>query len=174
MEELNHLNQLSLNHITLNTGHERITQIKDFDKRMYFMMNRFYTASFDELGADLGDNYIAKSVAYTNNSILCSVFSCGVPVITFGISINDRSNIVWKELHNSSVGLLKTSINNPPHGSYLAERLDIGAVTDIDSLLWVGDFVKAYTWVHIASKELKVALSTHDKIKESKYLRFFK
>lgn len=143
-----------INHITLNTGHIRKSYSHEINKEVYFVLNRIYKDIFND-GAKVYGEFTAKGTFDPENGVIITLFGAmGEPIITTGISDRKRS-LIWKLLHDTSTAPLITKPQFPPKAPYIADRLEIGALTNMDALKWTGDFTRCMGWICLAPEKIR-------------------
>lgn len=141
-----------INHINLNTGHKRLSYLEDFNTTYLFEMNRIYKDSLRKRGTKIRDGYTVRSTLNPYHGLLVTIYNPdGLPVLTVGITDNSNSK-VWNTLHETSYSVLATEIEKPPEAPYIAERLEIGAGIDPETLTWVVDFTRYIGWIYLAPR----------------------
>ena len=76
------------------------------------------------------------------------------PIITIGITKFKNSSI-WELLHTTSMLPLKTSPKFPPEVPYIADRIEVGSVLNMDAMRWTGDFSRCMGWIYLAPSKIR-------------------
>ncbi|NNV07147.1 hypothetical protein ETC03_12225 [Geobacillus sp. MMMUD3] len=143
-----------INHITLNTGHVRKTFSSEVNKSIYFILSRMRKEIFS-VGTEIVDGYTAKGTEEKGNGSIITVYDRqGVPIITTGIAKHKHSTI-WKLLHQTTTMPLQTDPSSPPEAPYVADRLEIGALMNMDAMSWTGDFSRCMAWIYLFPNEIR-------------------
>ncbi|WJQ03216.1 hypothetical protein QT236_14435 [Geobacillus stearothermophilus] len=144
-----------INHITLNTGHARKTLPNEVNKSIYFILRRMRKEIFSSSGTEIIDGYTAKGTEEKGNGALITVYDRhSVPVITIGIAKHNHSTI-WKLLHQTTTMPLQTDPTSPPEAPYVADRLEIGALMNMEAMSWTGDFSRCMAWMYLFPNEIR-------------------
>lgn len=143
-----------INHITLNSGHTRKSYPSEVSKELYFILQRIYKDIFSG-GAELFDGYTIKGTWEDGVGVIYTVFDPqGNPVVTSGVSKYRRSEL-WTALHTSSMTLLKTSEKFPPKSPWIADRIEFGAMDNVEALGWTADFSRCIAWMCLAPEKIR-------------------
>ncbi|ALA55226.1 hypothetical protein CAY60_021285 [Shouchella clausii] len=144
-----------ISHITLNTGHVRKTYPNEVDKSLFFRLNRIYKESFEKDGAILFDEYLVKGTKFEGGSILTLYSDDGLlPILTTASSKHKHTEL-WETLHSSATVPLATQATNPADGPFIVDRLEIGAMTNMDILKWTGDFSRCMGWASLNPRKIR-------------------
>lgn len=143
-----------INHITLNTGHVRKTYPHEINKELYFVLKRLYKDIFEHK-AVIYEGYTAEGTYEPNNGAIITVYGPqGEPVLTTGIT-RDKGSSIWELMHSTSAYPLATKPNSPPKTPFIADRIEVGAITNMDALQWTGDFSKCMGWICLAPEKIR-------------------
>ncbi|MED5052571.1 hypothetical protein P9850_12160 [Anoxybacillus rupiensis] len=149
------MKQIYINHITLNSGHIRKSFPSEIDKELYFLLMRVKREIFMPKGAEIWDGYIARGTDDPGNGAVITVFDRqDIPVITIGMTKHKNSTL-WEILHSTSMLPLQTNPARPPEPPYVADRIEIGAIHNIEAMRWTGDFSKCMAWVYLAPEAIR-------------------
>lgn len=144
-----------INHVTLNSGHIRKTYPDEIDKELYFFLNRIWKDSQYGSGVELFDGYVLKSTKIEQGAI-GTIFKESTPIITVA-AVNSDDGTIWRKLHETYVlgEELATNLDEPMDTPYIADRLEVGAITHIDAMLWTGDFSRCFGWIVLAPEKIR-------------------
>ncbi|MNB92478.1 hypothetical protein D3C75_395820 [compost metagenome] len=142
-----------INHITLNTGHMRQTLPGEVDKELYFVLKRILKDSLSPEGGKLMDGYTLKSTQ-TSTATIATIFGAnGAPVLTTLCS--SAANVeLWDMLYNTATTPIDTK-RLAPSAPYIADRIDIGAMSNLDAMSWTGDFSRCFGWLCLSPSSIR-------------------
>lgn len=153
-----------LHHITLNTGHSRLSYHSEVDKRLYFSLNRIVRESKSAAGARL-DMVNPKFFLQTTTEEDCYVGTVfyqttnrKVPILlTAGARSAESGVKLWKELHELdfiSKMLLTTRHQLQPVPfvadiviGHAASAISPGELSDFFE--WSADFTRCMGWIYL-------------------------
>ncbi|MGG3987668.1 hypothetical protein [Bacillus smithii] len=135
-----------INHITLNTGHTRKTYAEEVDKELYFILKRILKDSFQPEGAKLFDSYTLKGTSFEDGAIFTLYKDGKLPILTTAAT-KKRNKELWGTLHETATIPLYTKKEFEPAAPYIADRVEIGTVMDLEVTKWTGDMAKCLGWI---------------------------
>lgn len=142
-----------INHITLNTGHIRKTKPNEVNKELYFILKRLYRDSLKE-EVEIHKGYTMKSVQDSLGTVITVYSKEKSPILTTAISKTDTLGLLWKMMHDTPFPLA-TSPNKPITVPYIADRVEIGAIHNLDAMKWTGDFSRCMGWIILAPEKIR-------------------
>lgn len=143
-----------INHITLNTGHIRKSYVREVDKKLYFVLKRIHQESLEPDGSKLFDKYTLKSTVAASATIATIFDSEGIPVLTT-LCTKSKEHNFWEDLHDTSSAPLATQRSQPISTPYIADRLEVGAMFNLDALKWTGDFSRCFGWLCLYPRDIR-------------------
>lgn len=145
-----------INHITLNTGHIKKTYPGEVDNGLYFTLKRIHKGMF-ERKVEILEGYTVQGTNDPNEGILITVYDPHeIPILTTGITMH-KGSVIWELLHSTAYPdlPLKTNPQFPPQVPYIADRLEIGALANMNALAWTGNFSKCMGWICLAPEKIR-------------------
>lgn len=143
-----------INHITLNTGQSRKSYPNEVDRELYFILKRILNDSFQLEGAKLFDAYILKGTPLESGAIFTLYKDGKIPILTTAAT-KRRDTELWESLHTTSVIPLYTKKEFQPSAPYVADRVEIGAMLDLEATKWTGDMAKCLGWITLFPEEIR-------------------
>lgn len=149
----------SLAHVTLDTGHVHHSPRPEAREESTALMGASLTRALRSPGVlepvpnRDGYGYLAT---VERAGLLVTLVRIGkhgpVPVVTFGIAVDDTYADLWALLHrqrHEMRGVIyRTEPGDPPRPPWLAVRMEIGAASaPAADLLWMADFERVMAWV---------------------------
>ncbi|MFS0643749.1 hypothetical protein [Siminovitchia sp. 179-K 8D1 HS] len=144
-----------INHVTITTGHSRKTYPNEVDKELYFILKRIYKDCFKNNGTEIMENYRIKGTI-SEIGILMTIFNNeDLPVLTTAISNSDHDGVLWEMLHSNTMMPIVTDSKKRIGLPYIADRLEVGAISSIDAMKWTGDFSRCMGWIALAPEKVR-------------------
>ena len=149
---------MELEHITLSTGHMRMTSIDEVDPTIYFKLRALIKDFSRPNGADFWDNSHVKLTQPNGSVYICTVSlktDMGLcPILTTG-GTTDMHSDLWETLHESAISPVATKASQPPDRPYIADRIDIPHPAGLHIRTWTGDFSRCLAWMLLYPAELR-------------------
>lgn len=131
----------------------RKTYPNEVDKKLFFILKRIYKEVFNNDGARIFDDYIVKGTKF-NGGALFTLFKNDMPILTTAPSKYENHE-VWELLHETATMPLKTNSSTHIEAPFIADRLEVGAIQDLDAMKWTGDFSKCIGWVSLDPNKIR-------------------
>ncbi|MFM9280933.1 hypothetical protein [Paenibacillus jiagnxiensis] len=148
-----------IEHVTLNSGHSRITTSADVDKELYFILQRLYRDSQKPDGVMMPDGYRVKTTVFPEGAVSTVYGPSDAPVLTTLCVREETDGTFWRWLHKDYdgeiIGALKTDPNKPPKAPYIADRLEIGSTIHFDAMAWTGSFARCFGWIVLSPESVR-------------------
>jgi len=165
----NRVEMSGIEHITLNTGHRRVSSHGEVAAWIYEPLSYVFPDDGNNHCVpmpEFGDTH-SLSVSRNGTNLLTTVVqrSDGVSVVTVGIGLQpDSSTRTWRFLHKTAQLRCITRPQEVPVRPWVAARLEMGLnISSLSFILTLGDFERCLAWAfleHLAResslpKELK-------------------
>jgi len=153
----------ALEHITLNTGHMRVSPREEVSQEVIDICRDLIVRSTSpnaHIPIPACEPYFVKSVVDGSN--MCATVSklvagTQIPVVAIGVALEAGYGVkLWEEMHSSANMPLITEADSAPKRPWVAARLEFeGIFLAFDAMHWLGDFERclAFAFADYASQE---------------------
>lgn len=143
---------ITINHLTLNTGHILEITENSVDKDMLFAMKRIRNDALKENGADVVDSTVFK-MDEEGDAYVGTLYYNNIPLLLTA-GTKSRNMDLWKMITENYKDFISIAIPEvPPGAPYVCDILLPGIYTRMDVLIWSGDFTKCVAWLELFDKK---------------------
>lgn len=140
-------------HITLTTGHARVSQRGEVEQDALDFCRDLITQSRACNSAvpipKFAPYLVQVSVdGHTMLATVCKpVTGMPKPVVTVGVALEAKYGVkLWRQLHDGTRMPIMTKADSAPSRPWIAARLELGIVFARDAIPWLGDFERCLAW----------------------------
>lgn len=139
---------ITINHLTLNTGHIFEITENSVDKDMLFAMKRIRNDALKENGADIVDGTIFK-MDEEGDAYVGTLYSNNIPLLVTA-GTRSRNMDLWRIITKNYKDFISIAIPDVPPGAPYACDILLPAISlRMDILHWTGDFTKCVAWLEL-------------------------
>lgn len=151
---------VKINHITINTRHNRVSTPSDISKDLIFVMKDLVKDAQREEGVKLFDNTVFKlsmeEECYAG-TLFTYISGQEIPILsTSGTKSEDKRDYVWNNIEELYKKLYKD--NNvkmlPASTPLILDCLLPASASNPEAFKWTGDFTKCLGWVIMYPQEI--------------------
>ncbi len=153
----------ALEHITLNTGHTRVSPREEVSQEVIDICRNLIVRSTSpnaHIPIPACEPYFVKSVVDGSNmraTVSKLVAGTQIPVVEIGVALEAGYGVkLWEEMHSSANMPLIIEADSAPKRPWVAARLEFeGIFLAFDAMHWLGDFERclAFAFADYASQE---------------------
>jgi hypothetical protein len=139
----------SLVHVTLTTGHERLSRRTEVMPATMPVVTELLAGALSGTKAVVpmpGPKTLLTAFASGRDLLVTVRAAGGNPLATVGVSPGP-GEALWRSLHDGSALPIVTRPDRPPSGPWCAARLELGLVSQPGAAMWLGDFERCVAWV---------------------------
>ncbi len=144
-----------INHITLQTGHIRRSEVSEISSDAIAFCQDLITDCLVNQGEKIPiqnfDGYFFSAGNLSGKSLFGTVWKHDIPLVTLIVATKSRSSQkLWSELHRHATQPAVTNPLDPPSVPWIAASLtSVAASADIEAMQWLGDFERCIAWAWV-------------------------